>query len=402
MRKTVLVLLMSLLIVVWGATIYFAMKNGSDRAEKTIETTEMTSETTTETTKETTEHKETTVTETSAEPEETSIEDISPTTRKIDEVNIDTLREYRVNETGQIYILNFHGFIQDDLADTFSDRHYTMTFSQFRKTLLFLYDNDYRPITMDEFLRGNIDVPLGKIPIVLTFDDGRAGQFNLVEKNGELIVNPDSAVGIWIEFNEEHPDFKLKGTFYVNLGVSTFDGSGTLAERLRYMIDLGFEIGNHTYSHEALRLMTEKDDVIYQMGKNQEVMESLVPGYKFTSLALPFGEDVRVEELRDYVVKGNYLGTEYNNIGVLDCKWRPSFSPFDTDFDTRLIYRVRADGLEPVDCDMSDWMLNKLTTKKGQYISDGDPQTVTVPESLKSKLDEEAVADKKIITYNLD
>jgi hypothetical protein len=402
MKKIVFSLLISLLFVVWGATIYFATKNDHIRTEPSVETTEMESEAITETEKETTEYIETTIAETSAETQETSASDVSQTTQAVEEVSMDKLREHRVNETGQIYILMFHGFIRDELAGTFSDRHYTMTFSQFRQTLQFLYDNDYRPIRMDEFLKGHIDVPLGKIPIVMTFDDGRAGQFNLIEKNGELAVNPDSAVGIWMEFNEKYPDFKLKGTFYVNLGVATFDGSGTMGERLQYMIDLGFEIGNHTYSHEPLRLMTNKDDVIYQMGKNQEVMESLIPGYKFTSLALPFGEDVRVEELKEYVVKGSYMGTEYYNLGVLDCKWRPSYSPFDSTFDARSIYRVRADGLESVDCDMSDWMLNKLTTKKGQYISDGDPATVTVPLSLESKLDIGATEDKKIIIYNLD
>jgi len=43
------------------------------------------------------------------------------------------------------------------------------------------------------------------------------------------------------EFYEKHPDFGLKGTFYVNLGNSTFEGAGTLQQRLQYLVDKGFE-----------------------------------------------------------------------------------------------------------------------------------------------------------------
>jgi len=405
MKKVIFIALVALIFATWGATIYYAMKaegktadaGTSTTAESIVESTYATietidKETTAETTKETS----------AVQIESTPGPATTVTEKTTEQATLEQLREFRVNETGVIYILMFHGFISDDMGASFGDREYTMTFSQFGNTLQMLYDMDYRPISMDEFLNGHIDVPLGKIPVVLTFDDGRSGQFNLIEQNGELVANPDSAVGIWLEFNESHPDFSLKGTFYVNLGLGTFEGKGTLQQRLRYIIDLGFEIGNHTYTHEALRLMTRKDDVIYQMGKNQEVMDTLVPGYKMTSLALPYGEDVKPDELKEYVVKGAYNGTQYHHLGVLDCKWKPSYSPFSVNYDSRMIYRVRADGLDPVACDMSDWMFTKLTTTRGQFISDGDPDIVTVPVSLESDVNRDAAGGREIITYILE
>lgn len=410
MKKIILMIISFVIVVIWGVTIYYAMRSRQDISYEqassqttvtdntTIPTSAATAARTTKTVPVTTETQP--VESTTTEPLQTTAETTQPPSYQ--EVSLEQLQRHRVNETGQIYVLMFHGFIPDELGPTYSDREYSMTYTQFRETLELLYEMDYRPITMDEFLRGYIDVPLGKIPVVLTFDDGRSGQFNLIYKNGELVANPESAVGIWIEFNKQYPDFGLKGTFYVNLGVRTFDGEGTLEKRLRYMIDLGFEIGNHTFTHEALRLITKKEDVIYQMGKNQEVMESLIPGYKFSSLALPFGEDVRLDELRDFVVSGDYNGTSYHHLGVLDCKWRPSYSPFSVNFNARSIYRVRADGLESVPCDMSDWMFNNLTTKRGQFISDGNPYTITVPESLAKDVAADVAGDKKIITYYLD
>lgn len=410
MKKIILMIISVMIAVIWSVTIYYAMRSRQEPRDASNSTSQTTVQSTSATSLAQSSQTTAKPVETTARPEpsQTTQTEPSQTTEQTaqppvyEEVSLEELQKHRVNETGQIYILMFHGFIADELAGTYSDREYSMTQTMFRETLKILYDMDYRPITMDEFLRGHIDVPLGKIPIVLTFDDGRSGQFNLIKKDGELVADPKSAVGIWMDFNKQYPDFGLKGTFYVNLGVRTFEGEGTLAQRLKYMIDLGFEIGNHTYTHEALRLITKKEDVIYQMGKNQEVMESLVPGYKFSSLALPFGEDVRLDELKDLVVSGDYNGTSYDHLGVLDCKWRPSYSPFSVNFNARSIFRVRADGLDPVPCDMSDWMFKNLTTKRGQYISDGDPYTITVPESLAKDVAQEAVGDKKIITYYLD
>ena len=403
MKKTILTTLCVLILATWSATLYYEMKDDTaiDNDTGLVETTasevesiqnhtNITSETVSSTTGST--MQETTPIETTETEKEI----------EIDEVTLEQLREYRVNENGTIFVVMFHNFIPDEQKDTNKDKEYTMTYTQFRETLQFLYDNDYRPITMDDFLRGDIDVPLGKTPIVLTFDDGWSSQFHFIIKDGELTADPDTAVGIWIDFNKTNSDFALKGTFYVNLGNRIFGETGTPSERLKYLIDFGFEIGSHTYTHEALRLITEKNDLIYQIGKNQKVMLELVPGYMFTSLSLPYGEDVKSDELKDLVVKGNYEGIEYYNIGVLDCKWRPSFSPFSKDFNPRSIYRVRADGLEPVVCDMSDWMLTRSLSKKGQYISDGDPGTVTIPEIVIDDFNVDSVGDKKIISYILD
>ena len=62
------------------------------------------------------------------------------------------------------------------------------------------------------------------------------------------------------EFYSKYPDFGLEGTFFVNLGLSTFSGK-TLSERLN-LIDKGFEIGNHTLNHINLTDVKSSDKLM--------------------------------------------------------------------------------------------------------------------------------------------
>jgi hypothetical protein len=114
--------------------------------------------------------------------------------------------------------------------DETTDKEFTTSFQAFEELLETLYSQDYRLISMRDFIDNNITVPQGKIPMVFTFDDGSAGQFNLIEEDGKLTVNPKSAAGIMLKFNEKHPDFGLKGIFYLNMDkeLKTFEGSGSL------------------------------------------------------------------------------------------------------------------------------------------------------------------------------
>ena len=49
-------------------------------------------------------------------------------------------------------------------------------------------------------------------PVILTFDDALRGQFNYTA-DGK--IDPDCAVGILDDFHAQHPDWPLKGTFFV-------------------------------------------------------------------------------------------------------------------------------------------------------------------------------------------
>lgn len=300
------------------------------------------------------------------------------------------------NEAGEIPIVMFHNFIEN-LADT-TDNLYTTSFSAFEELLETLYNEGYRLISMRDFIDHNIDVPAGKKPMVFSFDDGTPGQFSLIEENGKLVVNPRSAVGIMIKFNEKHPDFGLKGIFYLNMdkGDKTFEGDGTLKERLEILLSYGFEVGNHTWGHFDFTTAQNRQQINETLGKNEKKLKEVIEGVSFYSLALPFGSRPS-EDIRDALVSGTFEGVEYKNETIMAVGAQPSKPTIHVDYDPAYVGRIRAQGKVQEPYDLTFW-LPKMTRER-MYISDGDPSTVVVPEGMESKIDTEKLNGKTLITY---
>jgi hypothetical protein len=302
------------------------------------------------------------------------------------------LNAVKPNEAGRIMVVMFHNFVEEYKS---GDKAYTTTFDAFGKLLDRLYASDYRLISLSDYLNGTIDTPAGCIPMVFTFDDGTAGQFNLIDENGALTVNPRSAVGILEEFNKAHPDFGTKGTFFVNLGDQTFNGGGTVAQRLEYLIGRGFEIGNHTYTHINLKETKSADKIQQEIGENQKKMLELIPGYVFNAFSLPYGAPAK--DLKQYVLKGEFEGVKYENHAIMEVGWDPAASPFGVKFDPLSVHRVRSSGITPVDADLGWWLDNMK--RDNQYVSDGDPSTVTVPESYAEYVDPARLGSQTLVKY---
>ncbi len=314
----------------------------------------------------------------------------APETKVVDVIDYSKVKP---NESGQIMVVMFHNFVE---AYPKGNNEYTTTFEEFQKLLPDLYDRKYRLVSLTDMLDNNINVPAGCIPMVFTFDDGTSGQFNLIEKDGKLAVNPKSAVGILEEFNKKHPDFGLKGTFYVNLGVSTFQGSGNMSERLNYLADKGFEIGNHTKTHVSLPEVKTVQKMLEEVGGNQVLMNEIIPGYSFKSFSLPFGNASK--NLKEYVIKGSYQGVDYKHSAIVLVGANPAPSPVSAKFNPMALPRVRSTGQKKVECDL-DWWLKTLEKGSSQYISDGNPDTVTVPQAKQSNVDMSRLNGKQLITY---
>ncbi|MFT9498276.1 hypothetical protein, partial [Anaerosolibacter sp.] len=120
------------------------------------------------------------------------------------------LQVVKPNEAGQIMVLMYHAIGEPEAE-------FTRTPENLRKDLQYFYENGYRPISLQDYLSGNITTEAGYTPIVLTFDDGWQNNFSLIQDTkGDWIIDPNSAVAILEKFNEEHPDFPLEATFFVN------------------------------------------------------------------------------------------------------------------------------------------------------------------------------------------
>lgn len=302
------------------------------------------------------------------------------------------LNAVKPDETGRIMVVMFHNFIEEYKN---GNKEYTMTFDAFEKLLDTLYSMDYRLISLNDYLNGNIDTPAGRIPMVFTFDDGTAGQFNLIDEGGMLKANPRSAVGILEEFNKTHPNFGTKGTFYINLGCQTFGAVGTVSQRLEYLKSKGFELGNHTYSHINLKEAKTAAKIQEEIGGNQKKMYEMIPDYTFTTFSLPFGAPSK--DLKQYVIKGEFEGVQYENLALMEVGWDPAPSPFSIKFDPLSTHRVRSPGITSVDSDLTWWLANMKRDR--QYVSDGNPAAVTVPEASAKYVDQARLNGRTLITY---
>ncbi|MGE4284635.1 MAG: polysaccharide deacetylase family protein [Clostridia bacterium] len=295
-------------------------------------------------------------------------------------------KEVKPNEMGEIMVIMYHYF-----GD--KEQEFTRTFDNFKKDLSVLYEKGYRLISLDDFMNNNINIPAGTTPVIFTFDDAPASEFSLVEKDGKLEVDPNTAVGTMVDFNKMHPDFGLEGTFYIN--ETAFAGSkGTERERLQYLIDLGMDIGNHTFGHT--NLAKANTDVIQKViGSHVKKMKEYFPDYKQTSLALPFGE--YKNSTFDYIVQGQYEGVEYKNDSILLVGWKPSPPPAHKNLNPLKILRVRAG--EGKEHDMYYYLEYFEKNPGMRYVSDGDAETICIPEKNQGQINLDKVGSKKIVTY---
>ena len=66
-------------------------------------------------------------------------------------------------------------------------------------------------------------------------------------------------------------------------------------------------------------------------------------------------------------------------------------------FNPEYVGRIRAQGKVQENYDLTFW-LPKMT-KERMYISDGDPDTIVVPEGMESKINMDKLNGKTVITY---
>ncbi len=312
-----------------------------------------------------------------------------------DSSNID-FRKIKPNEAGQVMVLMYHSIGEEE-------KEFTRTPENFWKDLEILYEKGYRPISLKDYAEGNIDIEAGFSPVVITFDDGNQNQFNIIsEEGGTYTIDPQCAVGILIDFHEKHPDFPLKATFFVNGGVP-FGQKEYLDYKLNFLVDQGMDIGNHTASHFDFTNCTDSKSIENEIWTVKEKVEDIVRGYKVETLSLPYGSKPKKDEsLFQYIVEGKEHS--YYNIAIVEVGWDPYKSPYTVDFNPFGIHRVRASDLQEYvkGTGIYDWIDRLEKGERPKYISDGDPDKVTIPEEYKEQIDLQKIGDRDVVTYILE
>ncbi len=289
------------------------------------------------------------------------------------------------NELGRVMVLEYH------LIGEKEDR-WMRTPQNFRKDLQLLYDHDYYPVPVLDLGKGYINVPAGKTPFALTFDDSSAGQFRYITKNGKQVIDPNCALGIMEDFKQKHPDFPLTATFYVLPAIKPslrlFAQPEFAKQKLEWLIKNGYEIGSHSWFHAPLNKL---DDATVQEHLSNFVkdIKAFIPNYEVKSLALPLGMHAKNRALEH---KGSFENNSYNHQVVLLVGSASSVSPFEKTFNPLAVERVQAGDhvLGP------EAMIKRFNKNNQQFISDGNPDVISAPDSLMHKLNASLAKKYKI------
>ena len=316
-------------------------------------------------------------------------------------IDKDKLAKDNINELGKVPIMMYHGIKNLKNSETsyiggnVDKDGYTRTTEAFRKDLEFYYQEGYHMIKLSDYIEGNINVPYGKSPIILTFDDGNANNILVkgLDDNGNIIIDENSAVGILEEYKKKYPDYNVTAIFFVTGAL--FNQPEYNEKILSWLVDNGYEVGNHTKGHNNFTKIntTTTEEVV---GYVYDKLESIIPGKYSKIVALPFGTPYKKShENYPHILTSTYNGKTYQTIGALRVGWEPEVSPYNKDFDKEFMKRCRAYDNNGKDFDI-DMVFNSIL-KKNRYISDGNIDTIVTSKTNSNLINESL--NKKIILY---
>ena len=297
-------------------------------------------------------------------------------------------KKYKVNELGMIPIIVYHEIEKvDDVTkeeDGTTDKNgFVRTVEAFKNDLQYYYEHQYRMIALQDMIKGDIDVEMGKSPIVLTFDGGYENTVKVIgeTKNGKLKIDPDCTLGILESFKKKYPDFQVTATFFVNEHL--FGDKKYNKKILKWLVENGYDVGNGTMTEADITTLddtaTEKE-----IGGIYHLLEDVIGEDYVSIVVLPNGSPYQVNHKNyDAILDGTYDQTHYQTYATLQPGFGANVSCFDLSFSTDFINRVQASPGDTTKESLEQVMQELEQTK---YISDGHVKQVVIPKNQKEQL----------------
>ncbi len=296
----------------------------------------------------------------------------SAETQKAAPMTAEGAKAIGANEFGLIPVLEYHKIGTPE-------SQWTRTPEHFREDIALLKSAGFFPINLGDLVDLSIDVPAGKSPIVITFDDSSPGQYRILEDGA---VDPDSGFGI-LQKAAEAGGWAPRASFFVLLDVRPNDNvlfgqPDRQTEKLRSLVSSGYEVGSHTVTHLNLKKAAEAE-ARKQLAVSKATIEKYVGGgYKVRTMSVPFGEYPADDAL---LASGEYEGMPYSYKGAVEVTGGSSLSPFTKGFQPLHIPRIQVTGSA-----LQDLIDMFSANPELRYVSDGDPAAVSAPATLAKKL----------------
>ncbi len=296
------------------------------------------------------------------------------------------------NEAGEVMILMYHNVGEEEAE-------WVRTPENLKRDLKHLYDNNYRAVSLKDYVNNEMKLEAGMTPVVFTFDDGNENNFRIIQdENGENVIDPLSVVGILEDFKKDYPDFGMTATFFV-FGTNPFRQADFLDYKLNFLIDNGYDVGNHTLDHRSMLKATDTAYIEEGIGRQIEILNKYLPDYEINTYALCYGERPKEETFVKYLEEGQFGEISYKNIAILNVGWNPAQSPISTKFNPLSLPRIRASEMKVDNVGIYNWLeyFEKNPTKR--YISDGVEEVVTIPLGLEDTINLEKISDLDLFIY---
>lgn len=284
------------------------------------------------------------------------------------------------DELGMVPILVYHA-----IGDT--EERWQRQRENFAADLVRFHAEGYRLVSLGDYVDGRIDIPAGYSPLVLTFDDSTAGQFRLLDSADGPVVDPESALGILLDFHREHPDFGLEATFFINFP-HPFGQPDSWQQQLALLLELGLDVGNHTWSHADLAAIPA-EAARRELGQPVQALAQIDPSYRMDMLAPPYGS---LPDDPAHILAGRWGDVDYSHRGVVLAGGNPAPSPHSRDFDPTRIARIQATQ------EQLDLWFARLAEPGAAYVADGCPDTITIPAGRLEQLCPAAAARFEVVT----
>ncbi len=205
-------------------------------------------------------------------------------------------------ESKKVPVLMFHNFDK-------KENRYTISPENFKNLLADLHDEDFYSISLKQYISGDFSkVPVGKKPVLFTFDDASDGQFML---NPDSSISKNSAVGILEDFYKEN-DFGHGGVFFVSYGTDKkfrlpFMQNDLASYKMKMLVDMGYDLGHHTIVHSN-NSNASQNDIFKQHTLSAAVFDHLLSKdyadkIEVESFAHPFGAKPANKQVFDYLTQ---------------------------------------------------------------------------------------------------
>jgi hypothetical protein len=271
------------------------------------------------------------------------------------------------DEQLQVPIVIYHEFVPNYMNTDATQ----MRLADFEEELQMFYDNGFSLVSLKGWLEGNMDVPEGRKPLILTIDDVWHGNHLYIQPDG----NPSkySGLGALWYFSQEHPDFGYHASVFAiygdkyypekqidqifiaaeNIGWDSSSWHIKLGNTIAWALEHNIEVYNHTFLHPYNWPQLSTTEVQTQLAQNDYWLrqflheanrDDLIPQLD-NMIALPEGKWPESDSGKNVVL--NYKNTEDEPvIAVMEAynidAARFTDSAFSKSFDRFHIARITA------------------------------------------------------------